>query len=122
MSQSSSINILSDIAGDVWRFPVWWYSEGLFKVLKNVGLFVKGYARRLALMVWVKNIFVPMFGRYDWQSRIISVFMRSVNIVFRGLMVLIVGIIGGLFFGVYVLLPIVSAAFLLIHASVLLTL
>ena len=49
----------------------------------------------LAIKVWIKNIFVPMFGMHDWQSRIISFFMRVVQIIGRAIVlcILTVGII-----------------------------
>lgn len=56
--------------------------------------------KSMAVGVWVKNIFVPMFGQRDWQSRIISFVMRVVNIIGRsfagliwGLFLLVVGLV-----------------------------
>lgn len=43
------------------------------------------FGKSIAVGVWVKNLFVPMFGQRDWQSRIISIFVRLGNIVFRSI-------------------------------------
>ncbi|MEK7625283.1 MAG: hypothetical protein AAB467_02955 [Patescibacteria group bacterium] len=73
---------------DVVYFPLWWYSFGLFKSAKwCLALFLEGNAR-LAPGIWLVNIFVPMYGQYDWQGRIVSFFMRLVQIIFRGVALL----------------------------------
>lgn len=114
-----SISLAWDIGGDIVRFPAWWYGQGLMNAGKYGLGFVRGYARKLGFMVWVKNVFTPMFGRYDWQSRLISVFMRVMNIIFRGFAVAIVAVIGFIGFGVYVALPIVAVVFVLFHLTAL---
>lgn len=115
----AKIGLLWDLGGDVLRFPAWWYSRGLMNAVRYVVGFVQGYARKLGFMVWVKNVFTPMFGRYDWQSRLISVFMRVMNIVFRGFAVCIVAVMGLVGFGVYVALPMVAVVFVLFHLTAL---
>ncbi len=115
----NAAGLLWEVGGDVLRFPAWWYGRGLLNAAKYLSTFVQGYSRSLGLMVWVKNVFTPMFGRYDWQSRIISVFMRLVNIVGRGFAVFMVAIIATLIFVLYTLLPAVAAVFALYHAAAL---
>lgn len=115
----AKIGLLWDLGGDVLRFPAWWYGQGLMNAVRYVVGFVQGYARKLGFMVWVKNVFTPMFGRYDWQSRLISVFMRVMNIIFRGFAVCIVAVMGLVGFGVYVALPIVAVVFVLFHLTAL---
>lgn len=112
-----SISLAWDIGGDIVRFPAWWYGQGLVNAGRYVIGFVRGYVRRLGFMVWVKNIFTPMFGRYDWQSRLISVFMRAMNIIFRGFAVCIVAVIGCVGFAAYVALPIAAVVFGLFHLT-----
>lgn len=106
-------------AADVLRFPVWWYSQGLARALTTGRDFVTAYANSLALSIWVKNIFVPMFGRHDWQSRIISVFMRVMNIFFRGIALVVLILLALVALVFYVALPMVSALFALYHLSAL---
>jgi hypothetical protein len=109
--------VLWEAGGDVLRFPLWWYGEGLKQTLLAVFGVVRGYARTLGVFVWMKNLFTPMFGRYDWQSRLISVFMRAVNIFGRGFAAIIIAIIGIVACIVYLVLPILAAIFVLYHAS-----
>ena len=113
----SGAGMLWDLGGDILRFPLWWYGAGLRSTGASVFQFVQGYSRSLGLMVWVKNIFTPMFGRYDWQSRLISVFMRVMNIVFRGFAVLLVAIVGVCAFALYACLPVVAAMMAFYHAT-----
>jgi hypothetical protein len=47
-----------------------------------VDLFKNGN-RFLAPGLWLRNIFVPMYGQYDFQGRMISFFMRFINFVGR---------------------------------------
>lgn len=69
---------------DVLWFPVWWYTNGLKRVVLACGHTVQDANMTLAPGIWLKNIFVPMYGQSDWQGRIMSVFMRIVNIIGRG--------------------------------------
>ncbi|OGH78448.1 MAG: hypothetical protein A2469_03090 [Candidatus Magasanikbacteria bacterium RIFOXYC2_FULL_40_16] len=81
------IMILQKIALDfllhIVYFPLWWYTGGLKKAgLYCFDLLLLGNDY-LAPDVWVKNIFVPMFGQTDWQGRLVSIFIRFVNIILR---------------------------------------
>ncbi|MBI2444143.1 MAG: hypothetical protein HYV42_02805 [Candidatus Magasanikbacteria bacterium] len=73
---------------DLFYFPLWWYSGGLnWAGLQCLGLLRRGN-RRLAPGLWLRNIFVPMYGQYDWQGRAISIFMRLVNVIGRSIALL----------------------------------
>ncbi|MSU75754.1 MAG: hypothetical protein EXS55_04555 [Candidatus Magasanikbacteria bacterium] len=68
---------------DIIYFPLWWYTGGLkHALLWCVGVLKRGN-QSLAPGLWLKNIFVPMYGQYDWQGKIISFFMRLAQVVFR---------------------------------------
>ncbi len=69
---------------DVFYFPIWWYSFGAVKAAEWCFNLLKEGNMNLAPGIWLTNIFVPMFGQYDWQGRIISFLMRVVQIIFRG--------------------------------------
>jgi len=69
---------------EIAYFPIWWYSFGLVEAGKKLGIFWLNQEKSLGLRVWVKNIFVPMYGQYDWAGRIISFFIRLIQIIFRG--------------------------------------
>src|SRR3989344_358247 len=82
-SLEASFRIVRDLTLDLLYFPIWWYSTGLMERVSGVGDLVSGAMKSLQIGLWIRNIFVPMYGAYDWQSRIISVFMRCVQIVGR---------------------------------------
>lgn len=77
--------ILLDLFLHIIYFPVWWYSRGSKKVLFRCIESVANVNRQFAPGLWAKNLFVPMFGQSDWQGRIMSVFMRFFNIIFRSI-------------------------------------
>lgn len=74
-----------EFVSDVFYFPVWWYTKGLKRFVIACGYAVQEAELSLAPGIWLKNIFVPMYGQYDWQGRLMSVFMRIVNIIGRGI-------------------------------------
>lgn len=68
---------------DVLYFPVWWYSRGLINLILSLKNFLVDKQKALALSVWIKNIFKPMYAQYDWQGMLISFFIRLTQIIFR---------------------------------------
>lgn len=68
---------------DIIYFPLWWYSVGFFRILKNLAIFLKERWLVIGTGVWLKNIFVPMYGQTDFASRAISFFIRLVQIICR---------------------------------------
>ena len=82
------LQIIAELVWDVLYFPVWWYSRGLLNLIKSLLNFLADKQKSLALIVWLKNIFRPMYGQYDWQGMLISFFMRLVQIIFRSLILL----------------------------------
>lgn len=80
--------IILNIIGDIIYFPIWWYSVGFVRFLKNVWDFLVNQSRSLGFFIWIRNIFVPMYGQRDWAGRLISFFIRVVQIIFRGLALL----------------------------------
>lgn len=74
---------LSDFLGSVFRFPFWWYTDGLMSVVRWVGRSLGYRWRGYAIGLWVRNFFVPMYGAYDWAGRLISVIMRAVVVIAR---------------------------------------
>ncbi len=80
-----SLKIVTELIGDVIFFPLWWYTKGLFDLVKRQIQFLKNREKGLALSVWVKNIFKPMFGQSDWQGLLISIVMRIFQIIVRSI-------------------------------------
>ena len=80
--------IVVELVYDILYFPAWWYSRGLKNLLFGLKNFLRNKQKALALFVWIKNIFRPMYAQYDWQGMLISFFMRLVQIIFRSLIML----------------------------------
>lgn len=99
--------ICLDALIDVVYFPIWWYTGGIkFMVSKCLDI-IKGGNESLAPGLWLKNIFVPMFGQWDFQGRLISFFMRLVQVVARSIALLVwIAFAWGLFL-FWLVLPII---------------
>jgi hypothetical protein len=82
------LKIILQIIGEILYFPLWWYSIGFIRAAKRAFRFWQAQEESLGFSIWVKNIFVPMYGQHDAASRIISFFMRLIQIIFRGLILL----------------------------------
>ena len=70
-----------DLIGGIIKFPFWWYTTGLkiaagfcFGSIKNQWL-------SLGVGVWLRNLFVPMYGETTIAGKIISFFARLAMIV-----------------------------------------
>ncbi|MBU0546300.1 hypothetical protein KKA13_03540 [Patescibacteria group bacterium] len=97
--------ILLEALLDLLYFPIWWYSGGLIFAFSRVKEFFFSGNAFLAPGIWLRNIFVPMFGQYDWQGRIISFFMRLVQVIFRSLALAVWGAICIILFLFWIILP-----------------
>ncbi len=80
--------IISEAGRDILLFPLWWYTRGLLLFIRQLLFFMQNREKSLALLVWIKNIHRPMYGQYDWQGKLISFFMRLVQIIFRSIIML----------------------------------
>ena len=77
-----------DLLRDIIYFPIWWYSRGLKQLLIKLKDFLINKEKSFALFVWIKNIFRPMYSQYNWQGMLISFFVRLVQIIFRGIIMI----------------------------------
>ncbi len=115
MAKISASEVAVTMVGDLVYFPVWWYSSGLGEAVSFALRALRGYSRTLGLSVWVQNLFVPMYGQNDWQSRIISFFMRLVQIIGR---VIILAVWSLMILGLltlYVIAPVLLISLALYH-------
>lgn len=93
--------------------PFWWYSSGLKAVIVRLTQTVISTIRGVALDVWIKNLFVPMYGDTSFAGRMISFGMRLVTILSKSLVVLLYVIVCFLIFILYlVFFPFVILGFL----------
>jgi hypothetical protein len=89
MSTSVLAMVGSELIGSILWFPVWWYTRGLKLVLEWARNVAREANESYALGVWVKNLFVPMYGDSQWSGRLLSFFVRMGMIVVRGASVLL---------------------------------
>lgn len=68
---------------DILYFPLWWYSGGLRRVVIGLYHLLQDANATLAPGLWVRHVFTPMYGQTDIQGRLMSFFMRVVNIIGR---------------------------------------
>lgn len=71
-----------DLVGSVLYFPIWWYTAGTLRAARWCVGKVTDAARSFGVVVWLKNLFTPMFGQYDLSGRIISFVMRLAAVLF----------------------------------------
>ena len=83
------LQILTELVWDILYFPVWWYGRGLVSLLLGLKNLLSDKQKSLALFIWIKNIFRPMYAQYDWQGWLISFFMRLAQIIFRSMILLV---------------------------------
>jgi hypothetical protein len=91
---------------DIFYFPVWWYTGGALHALIWCKDFFLSGNQTLAPGLWLANLFVPMFGQYDIQGRIISVFMRLIQFVLRSVALAFWLVISIILFCVWLALPV----------------
>jgi len=94
-----------DLVGGVIGFPVWWYTRGLSNAAKFCFGSIGNQWQNLGLGVWLKNLFVPMYGETEISGRIISIFMRFVVLIGKGIAFVFWSILLLILFGLYLILP-----------------
>jgi hypothetical protein len=106
---------LEDALTSVVRFPLWWYTRGLVNTATELFASIRKQATKLAIGVWIRNIFTPMYGRSDWQSRLISIIVRVAQICGRGLFLCVLTATYLLAFMAYLIVPVVAVFGMLFH-------
>ena len=98
--------LLVDLIGELLYFPIWWYTQGLKRVVLYVFNSIKDTNRNLAVGLMFKSLFKPMFGQYDREGRIISFFFRLILTFARTIAFLILVAIYLLAIVFWILLPV----------------
>lgn len=93
---------------DILYFPIWWYTSGLKKRAIGFVNNLRSLSRYFGFKILITHLFKPMFGQYDWKGRIISFFMRLVQIIIYLIVFLISAIFLFALLLVWVFLPIVA--------------
>lgn len=106
--------IAVEIIWDIIYFPIWWYSKGLMKVI--IFCMASAYFhinRRMALGIWIKSTFKPMYGDYTKEGRIISFFMRLVVLIWKLIGTILWLVFLAVIFVLWLILPILIIYFIL---------
>ncbi len=101
--------VVWDIALDSVRMLVWWYTKGLALTASKLVRAWQEMESFIALRVWVRHLFVPMYGLRDWQSRVISIFMRFFLLIWKVFFMAVWTVLTVGVFALWVLLPPVLA-------------
>ena len=75
--------IIKHIILDILYFPLWWYTRGFARTIKFALRSVSDAERQIALGIWLKAMFKPMFQDYTWEGRMVSFFMRIMLLIFK---------------------------------------
>ena len=75
--------IIIDLIGDIFYWPIWWYTVGLKDRFKWFAGHVKSIWRALALGLWLNNFFVPMYADRSILGRAISLAMRIIILAWK---------------------------------------
>ena len=98
-----------DLILDLLYFPVWWYTKGFIKISLYCLNNIQKRQESLSFFIWLKNIFVPMYGQSDFEGRLISFFVRLAQVFFRLIGLLFWLIVDLMIFLLYLLLPLIMA-------------
>ena len=102
--------LIKDVIWDFFYWPIWWYSRGLLNTIKFSWQLITDQQKSLGVMIWLKNIFTPMYGQTDWEGRIISFVMRVLQVIVRSILLLLWIVVALLPIGFWVVLPAVVVA------------
>ena len=101
--------MLLEFIWDIIYFPLWWYSGGTKRALIGSYHLWQDGNIQLAPGLWLKNIFVPMFGQYSFEGRLVSFFVRLANVIIRSVGLLIWTIVVLILFSLWLVFPIFVA-------------
>lgn len=107
--------IFLDLLGDMFYFPFWWYTRGLWRGALATLRRIRTHEANLGVILWMRNIFVPMFGQKDVAGRLISLVMRFVQIVGRGVAFLLLTFYEMILFFLWIIAPILTLWQILYH-------
>jgi hypothetical protein len=108
VARSAGKAVFGDVLGGILNAPVFWYTRGAFDAFKYCARLIVRRWKSLALGVWIVNIFVPMYGQHDIAGSLISFFMRVIQIIVRGAVMIVWTILVAVMFVAYLLLPVLA--------------
>jgi len=107
--------VFIDLIGDIIYFPIWWYSRGAKKSALFFWHYFLQVEQFLGVRIWIVNLFKPMYSQNDWQSKLISFFMRVFQIIIRAIALIIMVVVILALFAVWIFLPLLAIYMVLYH-------
>ena len=98
--------VVVDLAGGLVSAPLFWYGRGAGDAARYCKRLIVAQAARGGVGVWLRNLFVPMFGQRDAIGIIISFFVRLFQIIIRGVALVLWSVLVGFLFLAYLAAPI----------------
>ncbi|MBI4281208.1 hypothetical protein HY625_00115 [Candidatus Uhrbacteria bacterium] len=100
--------LIVETVGDFVLFPFWWYTKGLVRTVRGIGRAIAERQQSLALLLWIANLFRPMYGQEDWQGKIISFVFRILILLWRLLLFFVWLALMGVVLFCYLALPLLA--------------
>lgn len=121
MTRSATIvgKFFLSLCFEIVTAPLWWYTGGVVWIISRVGASIRDAAAQAALGLWIKNVFVPMYGQHDTWGRIVSFIIRVANIIARGVWVALWAVVCVTAFGAWVAAPAITFYYLVFGTLVL---
>jgi len=76
-------DLFLDTIWEVLYFPIWWYSRGLKKAALFCWQKVNDGWRVLALSIFLKSFFVPMYSQKGWDAYALSLATHFIQLLWR---------------------------------------
>ena len=76
-------DLFLDTVWEILYFPIWWYSRGFKKTAIFCWRRINDGWKSLALSIFIKNFFKPMYGQRGWDAYILSLVIHSLQISWR---------------------------------------
>ncbi|MFA6043137.1 MAG: hypothetical protein WCV85_01450 [Patescibacteria group bacterium] len=110
-----AVFLFREFVQDILLFPVWWYGKGLAKASTALWHRTTEFVQRSrwSPVIWVKNLFVPMYGDYTKSGRAISFFVRTVVALALTVVLVVVLLIYLAAFCLYLLAPVLTVYYVL---------
>jgi hypothetical protein len=106
--------IAVEIIWDIIYFPLWWYTKGAGRVARYCYVSAENQIkRRLALGIWLANMFRPMYGDYTIEGRIISGFMRLFVLIWKLFLLFLWLVVLAVLFVAWLVVPLLFVYYIL---------
>ncbi len=76
-------DLFLDTIWEVLYFPIWWYSRGFKKTVLFCWRRINNGWDVLALSIFLKSFFKPMYGQRGWDAYVLSLATHFLQLVWR---------------------------------------